>query len=110
MGNVYFTTLDFTNAYRQISLEQKTSEQGNFSLVDGKLTGTFCFKNEIYELTSMPAEFRKVIDNLFMEIPHANAFIDDIQAYCNSGKNFEEVRRIKRFLETTEMRICKNRV
>ena len=38
-GNVYFTTLDFTYAYGQVSFEideQKTSEQCNFSLVGGK--------------------------------------------------------------------------
>ena len=39
-GDVYFTTLDFTYAYGQVSLEQKTSEQCNFSLVGGKSTGT----------------------------------------------------------------------
>ena len=44
-GNVYFTTLDFTYAYGQVALEQKTSEQCNFSLVGGKSTGTYRFKN-----------------------------------------------------------------
>ena len=38
-GDVYFTTLDFTYAYGQVSLEQKTSEQCNFSLVGGKSIG-----------------------------------------------------------------------
>ena len=37
--DVYFTTLDFTYAYGQVSLEQKTSEQCNFSLVGGKSIG-----------------------------------------------------------------------
>ena len=56
-GNVYFTTLDFTYAYGQVALEQKTSEQCNFSLVGGKSTGTYRFKNGFYGLTSTPAEF-----------------------------------------------------
>ena len=43
-GDEYFTTLDFTYAYGQVSLEQKTSEQCNFSLVGGKSTGTYRFK------------------------------------------------------------------
>ena len=77
-GNVYFTTLDFTYAYGQVALEQKTSEQCNFSLVGGKSTETYRFKNGFYGLTSMPAEFQKVIDNLIKEFPQANAFIDDI--------------------------------
>ena len=66
----------------------------------------------------MPAEFQKVFDNFLKEFPQANAFIDDILIaskgtrvrYCICGKNFEEVGRIKRFLETTEMQICKNGV
>ena len=58
-GDVYCTTLDFTYAYGQVSLEQKTSEQCNFSLEGGKSTGTYRFKNGFYGLTSMPAEFRK---------------------------------------------------
>ena len=77
-GNVYFTTLDFTYAYGQVALEKKTSEQCIFSLVGGKSTGSYCFKNGFYGLTSMPAEFQKVIDNLLKEFPQANAFIDDI--------------------------------
>ena len=76
--DVYFTTLDFTYAYGQVSLEQKTNEQCNFSLVGGKSTGTYRFKNGFYGLTIMPAEFQKVIDNLLKEFPQANAFIDDI--------------------------------
>ena len=77
-GDVYFTTLDFTYAYGQVSFQQKTSEQCNFSLVGGKSTGTYRFKNGFYGLTSMPAEFQKVIDNLLKQFPQANAFIDDI--------------------------------
>ena len=77
-GDVFFTTLDFTYACEQVSLEQKTSKQCNFSLDGGKLTGTYRFKNRFYGLISMPAEFQKVIDNLLKEFPQANAFIDDI--------------------------------
>ena len=58
-GDIYFTTLNFTYAHGQFSLDQKTSEQRKFSLVGGKLTGTYRFKNGFYGLTSMPAEFQK---------------------------------------------------
>ena len=87
-GKVYFTMLDFTYAYGQVSLEQKTSEQCNFSLVGGKSTGTYRFKNGFYGLTSMPAEFQKFIDNLLKEFRQANAFIDviliDLKGYRSS--------------------------
>ena len=77
-GNVSFTTWDFTYAYGQVFLEKETSEQCNFSLVGGKSTGTYRFKNRFYGLTSMPAKFQKVFDKLLKEFPQANAFIDDI--------------------------------
>ena len=59
-GNVHFTSLDFTYAYGQVVLHQKTSEQCNFSLVGGKLTVTFCFKNGFYRLTSCRRNFSKL--------------------------------------------------
>ena len=89
-GDVYFTTLDFTYAYGQVSLEQETSEQCNFSLVGEKSTGIYRFKNGFYGLTSMPAEFQKVIDNLLKEIPQANAFIDDI-LIASKGTRLEHI-------------------
>ena len=89
-GDVYFTTLDLTYAYGQVSLEQKTSEQCNFSLVGGKSTGTYRFKNGFYGLTSMPAEFQKVIDNLLKELSQANAFIDDI-LIASKGTKLEHI-------------------
>ena len=70
-GNVYFTKLDFTYAYGQVSLEQKTSEQCNFSIVGGNSTGSYRFKNGFYGLTPMPAKFQKVIDNLLKEFIHS---------------------------------------
>ena len=99
-GNVYFTTLDFTYAYGQVSLEQKTSEQYKFSLVGGNSTGTYRFKNGFYGLTSMPAEFQKVIDNLLKKFPQANVFINDIliaskgsRAYCVRRENILKIGR-----------------
>ena len=77
-GDVYFTNLDFTYAYGQVFMEQKTSEQCNVSLVGGKSMGTYCFKYSFCGLTSIPAEFQKVIDNLLKEFSQANAFINDI--------------------------------
>ena len=103
--DVYFTTLDFTYAYGLFSLEQKTNVQCHFSLVGGKSTGTYRFKNNFYGLPSMPAEFQKFIDN-YPNCVQGNKS----RAYCISGKNIEEVERLKRFFETKEMRICKNRV
>ena len=101
-GNVCFTTLDFTYAYGQVALEQKTSEQCNFSLVGGKSTGTYRFKNGFYGLTSMPAEFQKVIDNLLKEFPQANAFIDDI-LIASKGTKIEHIALMEKILKKLDV-------
>ena len=101
-GNVYFTTLDFTYAYGQVALKQKTSEQCNFSLVGGKSTGTYRFKNGFYGLTSMPAEFQKVIDNLLKEFPQANAFIDDI-LIASKGTKIEHIALVEKILKKLDV-------
>ena len=101
-GNVYFTTLDFTYAYGQVSLEKETSEQCNFSLIGGKSTGTYRFKNGFYGLTSMPAEFQKVIDNLLKEFPQANAFIDDI-LIASKGTKIEHIALMEKILKKLDV-------
>ena len=82
--------MDFTYAYGQVSLEQKTSEQCIFLLVGGKSTGTYRFKNGFYGLTSTPAEFQKVIDNLLKEFPQAIAIIEDI-LIASKGTKIEHI-------------------
>ena len=101
-GDVYFTTLDFTYAYGQVSAEQKTIELCNFSLVRGKLTGTYRFKKGFYGLTSMPAEFKKVIDNLLKEFPQANAFIDDI-LIASEGTKVEQIALVEKILKKLDV-------
>ena len=101
-GDVYVTTLDFTYAYGQVSLEQKTSEQCNFSLVGGKLTGTYRFRNGFYGLASMPAEFQKVIDNLLKEFTQANAFIDDI-LIASKGTRVERIAIVEKVLKKLDV-------
>ena len=101
-GDVYFTTLDFTYAYGQVALDKKTSEQCNFSIVGGKSTGTYRLKNGLYGLTSMPAEFQKVIYNLFKEFPQANAFIDDI-LIASKGTKIEHIPLVEKVLKKLDV-------
>ena len=77
-GEKNFSIVDLTYAYGQLPLNQETSLQSNFSLVDCKLTGTYRLKTGSYGLTTIPAEFQRVMDSILAEYPQAHAFIDDI--------------------------------
>ena len=85
-----------------MALDQKTSEKFNFSIVGGKSTGTYRLKNGFYGLTSMPAEFQKVISNLFKECPQANAFIDDI-LIASKGTKIEHIPLVEKVLKKLDV-------
>ena len=85
-----------------MALDQKTSEKCNFSIVGGKSTGAYRLKNGFYGLTSMPAEFQKVIYNLFKEFPQANAFIDDI-LIASKGTKIEHIPLVEKVLKKLDV-------
>ena len=47
-GQVWFSNLDLKNAYSQVKLCDQTSKQCNFSIVEGKITGTYRFLTGFY--------------------------------------------------------------
>ena len=97
MRDVYFSTMDLTYTYGQLPLNPKTSVQRNFSLVGGKSTGTYCFCTGFYGLTTMPAEFQRVMDAILSEFPQANAFIDDILV-VTKGTEIEHISAVEKIL------------
>ena len=54
-----FSSLELRYAYSQITLDKKTREQCNFSLIGGNATGTYQFQTSFYGLTDMPAGFKR---------------------------------------------------
>ena len=101
-GDVNFTTLDFTYTYEQVALDQKTKKQFKKSIVGVKSTVTYCFINGFYGLTSRPAEFQKVIDNLFKEYPQANSFIDDI-LFASTTTTIEHIALVEKILKKLDV-------
>ena len=59
VGEVYFTNLELQNAYSQLASDKLTSNQSNFSIVGGDITGTY-----FYGLCDMPNEFQRVMDSM----------------------------------------------
>ena len=96
---VYFTTMDLTYAYGQL-LSEETSVHCNFSLVAERSTRTNRFRTGVYGLTSMPAEFQRVMDSILNEFPQANASIDDIlvTTKCTEVEHISLVEKILRKL------------
>ena len=86
-GDIYFSTMDLTYAYGQLPLSSKSSAQCNFSLVGGKSTGTYHFQTGFYGLTTMPAEFQRVMDTILSEFPQTHAFLDDILVVTKGTEN-----------------------
>ena len=78
VGEVWFTNLDLKNAYSQLSLDKFTSNQCNFSIVGGDITGTYQFLTGFYGLGDMPNEFQRVMDSTLGSIPFTNCYLDDI--------------------------------
>ena len=78
VGEVWFTNLDLKNAYSQLALDKFTSNQCNFSIVGGDITGTYQFLTGFYGLGDMPNEFQRVMDSTLGSIPFTNCYLDDI--------------------------------
>ena len=63
----------------------------------GRSTGTYRFKTGSYELTTMPAEFQRVMDAILSEFPCAYAFIDDILVLSKRTK-IEHIALVEKIL------------
>ena len=63
----------------------------------GRSTGTYRFKTGFYGLTTMPAEFQRVMDAILAEFPCAHAFIDDILV-ISKGTKIEHIALVEKIL------------
>ena len=90
--------MDLTYVYGQLPLNTETSVQCNFSLIGGRLTGTYRFKTGFCGLTTMPAEFHRAMDCILAEYPQAHAFIDDILV-VTKGTAFDHIATVEKILK-----------
>ena len=77
------------------------SFQCNFLLVVGKSTGTYRFRTGFYCLTTMPAEFQRVMDAILSEFLQAHAFIDD-NLVVTKGTETEHISAVDKILRKLE--------
>ena len=103
-GDVYFSTMDLTHAYGQLPLSPKTNVQCNFSIVRGKSTGTYHFRTGFYGLTTMQAEFQRVMHTILSEFPQVLAFIDDVLV-VTKGTEIEHISAVEKILRKLDREI-----
>ena len=105
-GDVYFSNMDLTYAYGQLPLSPETSVQCNFSLVGGKSTGTYCFQTRFYGLTTMPAEFQRVMDTILLEFRHRMLLL--MTFWCSpKALRMSISRQLREFCGSWIARICR---
>ena len=88
--DVYFSTMDLSIT----------------SLVGGKSTGTYRFRTGLYGLTTMPAEFQRVMDTILSNFPQAHAFIDDILV-VTKGTEVDHISAVEKNLRKLIEKICR---
>ena len=74
--NIRFSLIDLKYAYSQIPLSKKASNQCNFNIVGGEVTGSYRFKTGFYRLTIY--EFQRIMDHLTKKLPNTHCYLDDI--------------------------------
>ena len=73
-GGQRFTTLDLSQAYQQLEMEQ---ESRKYLTINTHL-GLYQFTRLPYGVASAPAQFQKVMDTLLQGIPGVTCYLDDI--------------------------------
>ncbi|MEW8341158.1 MAG: reverse transcriptase family protein [Candidatus Thiodiazotropha taylori] len=73
-GGKKFTKLDLSQAYLQLELDQESEE---YLTVNTSL-GLFRYKRLVYGVSSAPAIFQSVMDQILVGLPHVVCRIDDI--------------------------------
>ena len=73
-GGQSFTKLDLKNAYLQIELEEESKKYVTINTS----RGLFQYNRLPFGVSSSPAIFQRVIDNVLQRIPYVCAYLDDI--------------------------------
>ncbi|XP_039618075.1 uncharacterized protein K02A2.6-like [Polypterus senegalus] len=73
-GGRLFTKLDLSHAYQQLELDEKSKQY----LVVNTHKGLYCYNRLSYGVSSAPAIFQLVMDQILQGLEHVTCFLDDI--------------------------------
>ena len=106
-GEAWYSSVDMTYAYGQVSLHELTKRHCNFQIVGGISTGTYRFTTGYYGLTVMPTEFQKLMDLTLANINSVFVYIDDILIVTKGTKqeHVNKVREIMKVLDDANLQL-----
>ena len=99
--NIWFSSIDLKYAYSQIPLSKKASNQCNFYIVGGEVTGSYRFKTGFYGLGDMPNDFQRIMDRLTKKLPNTHCYLDDI-LIATVGSEDEQKKLVINVLKTLD--------
>ena len=99
--NIWFSSIDLKYSYSQIPLSKKASNQCNFNIVEGEVTGSYRFKTGFYGLGDMPNEFQRIMDRLTEKLPNTHCYLDDI-LMATVGSEDEHKKLVINVLKTLD--------
>ncbi|EDK42989.1 conserved hypothetical protein [Lodderomyces elongisporus NRRL YB-4239] len=113
-GYRYYSTLDMTQSFHQIRLDDETSHVTAFTAFGKK----FAYNVLPFGFTNAPAILQETVSQLIQEIPGCVNYIDDIIVYSNSIEDhrkslqmlFEAFRRNKFFFKGSKCELGVSRV
>ena len=92
-GGKKFTTLDLSQAYQQLPLDEKSKELVTINTH----RGLYRYTRLPFGIASAPAIFQKLMDTVLQGLPHVICYIDDILITGNDDE--EHLRNLTTVLE-----------
>ena len=89
------------NAYSELALDKFTSNQCNFSIVGGDITGTYQFLTGFYGLGDMSNEFQRVMDSKLETILFTNCYLDEM-LIASKGSFLDHKNSVFKILSTLD--------
>ena len=84
---IVFSTMNLKYVYNQIKLHPSAAKHCNFNIVSGDMTGMHQFKTVFFEVTDIPAELQKAMENTPIGL---KKFLSSLIIYSEERRAAEE--------------------
>ena len=105
-GGKYFSKLDMSNAYMQLSLDEESKDLTTINTH----RGLFRYNRLCFGIASAPGIFQRTLESVLGRIPGVAIFLDDILISGKSKEDHvEKVRLVLRKLNDAGLKLSKNK-